>query len=177
MANFLLRGFLALLALAPLGCANGGLFGYRTSGLYPENLRTVSVPIFQNRSFRRDIEFQLTSEVVKGLERAGFKVVPADRAETELLGTVANYQKIGQGLDGFNNPRGGSMLLQVSVRWIDKRSGQAVRDESVRIDPAATTLSATEPFLIDAAQSVATANDRLAKEMARNVLALLQTPW
>ena len=167
----------SIMLTAAAGCANGGLFGYATSGLYPENLRTISVPIFQNRTFRRNIEFQVTEEVVKGLERAGFKVVPSARAETELLGTIANYQKTGYGLDGYNNPRGGNMLMQVSVRWIDKRSGKTLKDESLRIDPAATLLTSSSAFVVDGGQSVATTNDQLAKEMARNVLALLQNPW
>ena len=76
------------LALVSAGCGNFSVFGYTTHGLYPDNIRTIAVPIFHSDSFRRDLEFKLTEETIKRLERVGFKVVDADRADTELHATI-----------------------------------------------------------------------------------------
>src|SRR5262245_3126175 len=120
-----MRFRLAAFALLPLtlGCAGGGFLGYTTHGLYPEHIRTVGVPVFKNESVRRDIEFQLTEEVVKELERVGFKVVDTDKADIELIGTIVSDDKIGFGHDGFINPRGGLMNMVARVRIIDKQTG------------------------------------------------------
>src|SRR4051794_10112312 len=55
----------------------GGLAGYQWKSLYREDIRTVAVPIFSNRSFRRGVEFQLTKAIVNQLEaQTPYKVVP-----------------------------------------------------------------------------------------------------
>ena len=169
--------WLLLFTTSLAGCAGRSIFGYTTHGLYPDNIRKVAVPIFKNSGFRREIEFKLTQEVVRELERVGFKVVPSERADVELIGSVADFAKIGVGLDGYSNPRGGSVLLQSSVRYVDRRTGQTLQEGDIKVDPASYVVTSTDMFLIDVGQSLATAEDKAIKEMAKNIVALLQTPW
>jgi hypothetical protein len=168
----------ALVAPMALGCGSGRTFlGYTTHGMYPDAIRTIAVPVFKNDSLRRDVEFQITEEVVKELERNGFKVVDADKADVELLGTLVSDDKVGFGHDGFINPRGGMMRLIARVRFIDKKSGGELGGGDVFVDPKPTSVSSTETFLIDIVQTRASAEQRAIREMARNIVALLQTPW
>ena len=50
-----------------------------------------------------------------------------------------------------------------------------IRD--LKVDPTTYTLQSSDTFLIDVAQSLATAEDRAIKDLAKNIVALLQTPW
>ncbi|HEY8505380.1 MAG TPA: LPS assembly lipoprotein LptE, partial [Gemmataceae bacterium] len=97
------RAFLtgAVLGLCA-GCTSDGHFsvlGYSTKPLYDEDIRTVYVPIFQNRVFQtgpyRGLEFQLTRALIREIEaNTPFKVVSDPcRADTELLGTVLTLTK------------------------------------------------------------------------------------
>jgi hypothetical protein len=173
----LVRTGLLVIVATSLGCAGGGFLGYTTHGLYPEHIRTVGVPVFKNESLRRDVELQLTQEVIKELERVGYKVVDADKADIEVLGTIVADDKMGVGHDGFINPRGGLMNLVARVRVIDKLSGKNLAEGDVTIDPTPVALQSQETFLIDIVQSRASAEQRALREMARNVVVLLQNPW
>ncbi len=53
---------LALLAGSICGC------GYTTRALHRTDVRTVAVPIFESRSFRRGIEYELTRELINLIE-------------------------------------------------------------------------------------------------------------
>jgi hypothetical protein len=166
-----------LLPTTLTGCAGVSVLGYTTHGLYSDQIRTVAVPIFKNTGFRRDIEFKLTQEVVRELERVGFKVVPSERADVELLGSLSDYAKLGFGLDGFTNPRGGMLMMYANVRYVERQTGRILQEGEIRVDPTTYALQSSDTFLIDVAQSMATAEDRAIKDLAKNIVALLQTPW
>src|SRR5262245_15270336 len=97
MRYFAISLFIAACA-ALSGCASGGnfsLFGYTTAPLYDDAIRTVYVPIFENVSFRRGLEFDLTRAVVREIEaKTPFKVVNCrEQADTELHGKIVNRRK------------------------------------------------------------------------------------
>src|SRR3954470_5944977 len=65
--------------------------GYQWRSLYREDVRTVAVPIFTNKTFRRGVEFQLTGAIVRQLEaKSPYKVVPKERADTILEGEIVD---------------------------------------------------------------------------------------
>ena len=60
-------------------CESWGHFtflGYTTRPNYDECIKTVYVPIFDNKTFRRGMEFDLTRAVIREIEaKTPFKVV------------------------------------------------------------------------------------------------------
>lgn len=160
-----------LLTVLSAGC------GYTTRGLYPDDVQTVHVPIFQYNGFRRGIEFEATTKVIAEIEsRTPFKVVAAEHADTELRGTITALTKHPFGEDAYDNPRGGHMILDVQVSWVDKRSGQTIAETTQRIDKT-IPLSGTQTFVIDSGQSITTATADAVSQIADQVVALMQTPW
>lgn len=156
-----------LLLLMAAGC------GYSTRGLYPSDIHTVHVPIFQSTGLRRDYEFQLTEKVIKEIEKqTPFKVVREGDADTTLKGTIVNLYKSPFGEDGYDNPRGGAMVLAVDVSWVDNRSGQVLNASN-----RSFTMQIVEPYTIDLAESQATAMDAALGQMADHIVTLLQAPW
>lgn len=71
------------------GCASDPTVGYAATGLFREDLRTVAVPIFQNATYRRALEFELTDALIKEIEaRTPYKVTTRGSADSILLGTI-----------------------------------------------------------------------------------------
>src|SRR5438105_10506648 len=66
---------------------------YQWRSLYREDVRTVSVPIFKNKTFYRGIEFSLSKALVNTLEsNTPYKVAPRERADTVLEGEVEDVR-------------------------------------------------------------------------------------
>lgn len=120
----LLTGFAGLLA----GCASGGhlnFFGYTTVPTYDDAIRTVYVPIFENVSFRRGLEFDLTRAVVREIEaKTPYKVVNCRaEADTELTGKVINRRKALINQNQLGEVRDAEVYLAVELQWRDLRPG------------------------------------------------------
>ena len=77
----------------------GGAYKLGAGALYDSNIKTVYVPVFNNRAFQttpfRGIEVDITRAVVREIgAKTKFKVVSdCDRADTELKGLVVNISK------------------------------------------------------------------------------------
>lgn len=128
--------FLALSCLALTSCESGGhfsVFGYTTKPNYDPCIKTVYVPIFQNSTFYRGMEFDLTRAVVKEIEmKTPFKVVSdRDKADTELTGTIVAFTKQILNRNQLNEVREAEQVLTVGVVWKDLRSGEILSQPRV----------------------------------------------
>jgi len=71
------------------GCATDPTEGYAAMSIFPEGVATVAVPIFENKTFVREVEFDLTDALVKEIEaRTPYRVTTESRADTMLSGTI-----------------------------------------------------------------------------------------
>src|ERR1700676_3808059 len=78
-----------LVALA--GCA---AYHVGNAGLYPPDIHTVYVPMFESDSFRRDLGEMLTEAVCKEIElHSPFKVVGNPNADSVLIGRISGDTK------------------------------------------------------------------------------------
>ena len=145
------RGFLGLLATAPLhaaGCQSQGfsLFGYRAGAgaLYDPNIRTVYVPLFNNRAFQttpyRRMEVDITEAVIREIGKTTTFTVTSDyeRADTELLGNLVAIQKNILNRDQQNQVREGEVVVWVDVVWRDLRDGTILSNPRQRPTPGRT---------------------------------------
>lgn len=110
------------------GCASDGhfdLLGYTTRPPYDECIRTVYVPIFENVSFRRGLEFDLTRAVIREIEaKTPYKVASCrETADTELRGKIINRNKSMILNNQLNEIREGEVAIAVELTWLDLRPG------------------------------------------------------
>lgn len=84
-----IRLYISLLiafCLLTTGCS------YRLAGPVQERSRTIAIPVFANKSLRPNLESCLTEKLVELFAaNGGGRVVPIDRAEFELTGSVLSY--------------------------------------------------------------------------------------
>ena len=83
-----------LAALATLvGCASDPTKGYSTESSFPDDVRSVAIPIFENHTLFRDVEFDLTDALIKEIEaRTPYKVLSSAKADTVLLGRIVRVE-------------------------------------------------------------------------------------
>ena len=127
---------MALLILAASGCGyhwsgdGGANFapepGYAWHGLYREDVKTVAIPIFANKTYYRGVEFNLSKAVINQLEsRTPYRVAPRERADTILEGEIINTDVRTLSRYPFNAlPQEQLYHIVVNFTWKDLRSGK-----------------------------------------------------
>lgn len=112
---------LLLLAAALVGC------GYTAGSLVSREYRTIYVPIWENRTFRRGLEFRLTELLQKEIERrTHLKLTTEDRADTKLSGEIVDFQQRVLTEDLMDRPVETQVRVVVNFRWEDLRTGETI---------------------------------------------------
>ena len=99
--------------------------GYQWRSLYRDDVRTVAVPIFTNRSFRRGVEFSLSKAVVNQLEATTpYKVVPREFADTVLEGEILDVHLRTLSPGRVALPQEQLYIVRINFTWKDMRTGK-----------------------------------------------------
>ena len=151
-------------------------FGART--LFPPNIETVNVPVFDSSSFRRELGEELTEAVIKEIERrSNYKVVSGGSADTILTGKIVSETKhlLFQTREG--DPRESELNLVVKVNWVDQR-GQTIRNiPPVTVPSELVSIGAASNLVPEVGQSVATAHLKAVQRLAEQIVSLMEMPW
>jgi len=165
----------AAVVLALAGCA-----GYRAGAgtLYPPDIQTVYVPIFESDSFRRTLGERLTEAVMKEIElKTPYKVVGSPQADSILTGRIINETKRVIVEDPNDQPRESETNLVVQVSWTDRKTAMIVDGGAVAIPPSLVQLSQSGKLVPEYGQSVATSHQQAIQQMAEQIVALMECPW
>lgn len=147
--------------------------GYQHQAIYPDHVHTVAVPIFDNRTFYRDVERDVTEAVIKEIElRTPYKVVAADRADTELTGTITSVEqsRLSRGHDG-GLVQEAELRIGSNFTWQDRRTGQTLRQRRglVTVGRFIPARPASEPYQ--------TAQIQAAQRLAHEIVSVMGAQW
>ncbi len=122
MTSLVAAAVFACLALGSGGC------GYQWRSTYREDIRTVAVPTFENKTYNHGIEIALTRAIAQQLEsHSPYKIVPRERADTVLEGEVTQIVMKDLSRDiNTNIPKEQQWTMAVDFRWTDQRTGQNI---------------------------------------------------
>ena len=82
-----------MVCIASTSCNIDPNVGYSSSTLYPNQYQSIAIPIFQNATMTRDVEFMLTDAIIKEIQvRSPYRVVDKHVAETLLTGTITSMK-------------------------------------------------------------------------------------
>ena len=129
-----------------------GSCGYSSRPLFNPAYKTVAVPIFDNKSFRREWEFRLTEAITKNIEyRTPYKVASEDKADTILSGKITSVdENVLTERTGTILPRESQLTVVVDFTWKD-RSGR-VLVERKGFNRSATEIPQLNERVVDAEQ-------------------------
>lgn len=104
--------------------------GYSTQRPFPQNVQTVCVEMFQNRDFRKDLEFPLSEAVIKRIEMdTNYRLAPRSQADTIVSGEIVEVRQNTLGNDFRTDlPRETAVTFVVNFRWKDQRSGKILAE-------------------------------------------------
>lgn len=158
------RFLAALLLLSVVGC------GYTTDSLIRRDIDTISVPVFENRTFRRGLEVQLTQAVIDELNMAThLRVVRSENADSKLVGTITDFKETVLTKTAADQIMSKEVTVYVQFDWIDLRTGRVLtRQRDVR-----TTKSYVDP----AGENLEFASREAFRGMARRIVRLMEREW
>jgi len=165
-----LLGNVAPVCLALFGCAQ--ISTYSNKSLFPEKIKSVYVEMFDNRSFRRGVEFELTDALAKRIEaETPYKVIDSrDRADTVISGRISS---IGQALLSAERETGRSLEKEVHLKavvtWKDLNTGELLLDN--RCIQASASYSQWQNQGFRYAVTLA------ANNLARRIVESMETEW
>lgn len=152
--------------------------GYNVGAPYSTEIRTVHVPTFTTDSFRRGFELQLTEAVQKQIQlRTPYRLAKEPGAETRLSGRVMSISKRVPNQTKFDDPRELEMQYGIEVKWEDTRTGQTLAERSLPLPGNVIQLLTDVSFAPETGQSLATAQQQAADQLARQIVGMMEVPW
>ncbi len=119
------RGAVLLVAALLGGC------GYTVNGTLPSHIKTVAVPIFQNRTSEPAIEGLITRAVVEAFSTNGrLKVVSRDQADAVLDGEITSYAVSSIAFNRDANVVQYRLLVTINLRMRDLRRNTLLFQEN-----------------------------------------------
>jgi hypothetical protein len=182
------------------------LLGYSSAPPFDPNVRTVYIPAVKMAAFVatpfRGMEYRLSEALVQELNgrRTPMRVVgdPAG-ADTELVVTIDSVRKQPWNFTQQGLVREYELYVSAQVVWRDLRTGRVLSggrgpvapDRPVPFDPtvppaadppppplaAPTTVVGTGRTLVELGETSATGEDMALKNMAKQIVNMMETPW
>jgi len=163
--------------LSAAGCSSDPTKGYAFSSSYRTDIQSINVPIFQNTTFSRGIENDLTEAIIVELRKSTpWSVTNADGAQTTLRGSIvsAELKKLSTSRDtGLVEEL--AVSLTVDFEWKDNRTGQVL--------VARRGFTSAEPF-VPARGTSGAINERIetgqfaaVQELSREIVGSLRASW
>jgi len=158
------------LSLGLAGCA--GTAGYSNESLFPTDVSSVCVKMFDNRTFWRGIEYELSDAIAKRIEaETPYKIV----SDQDLADTVIEGQIVGVAEYALSTDRelGGvlekEVEVQAVVQWKNLKTGELMIDHR----SVAASASYSEYQLQDFKYGSTVA----ANNLARKIVELMERSW
>ncbi|HRQ75999.1 MAG TPA: LptE family protein [Phycisphaerales bacterium] len=155
------------------GCASDPTQGYAAMTTFPQTVATIAIPIFENDTFQRDVEFELADALVKEIERrTPYRVATEARADTMLSGRITrtSLQPLSRSrLTGLTE----EMLLGITVdfQWIDLRTNVPIVER--RSFTVQGLFLPSRPF----SEPIELGEVTAVQQLARDIVNELQAAW
>jgi hypothetical protein len=165
---------LAALAGALSGCGYGAGFRARAG------VESVAVPVFENRSLRREVEFPLTEAVVREVQRrTPLAVLPEGRADLVLRGTIESFEQRVLVEGARDEVLESVAVIAVGVVGVDREGREVFRYTGAAGSPAAQRASG--PAIVEQAQFAEARGESIARptsdafvDLAERIVMLLE---
>jgi hypothetical protein len=159
-----------ILSLGLSGC--DGIAGYSNEPLFPEDIRSVCLEMFDNQTFRRGVEYELSDALAKRIEvDTPYKIVSdSDRADSVISGQIVSIGEMALSVDR----EVGTVLekeveLRAVVNWKNLKTGRLMMDQ--------LKVSASASYSRYQQQDFKYASSLAANNLARKIVELMERKW
>ena len=155
-----------VLAASLLGAAGCASYSFHSS--VPENLRTLSVPVFLNESEFPELNTIITQYTLREIQREGtLKIMPPQKAALILRGTLLSTRVEPVGLDRNYGSRANEYRYRVTVNIKLMYNDNARHERYLNKKVSASTTFLTQGDMLTGMRD---AYHRIAKEISRSIV-------
>ena len=157
---------ISVICLGLCGC--DGISGYSNESLFPEDVRSVCLEMFDNQTFRRGVEYELSDALAKCIEvDTPYKIVSdSDRADTVMSGQIVSIGEMALSIDReVGTVLEKEVQLQAVVSWKNLKTGQLLIDH--------INVSASASYSEYQQQDFKYASSLAANNLARKIVELM----
>ncbi len=173
-----LSGAWIIVALAATWFCGCGRYVMGTQTLYPPDIKTVYVQMFDSSSFRRGLGERLTEAITKEIEtRTPYKVVNSPDADSVLTGRLVSDNKGVLVNAPTAEPRYLLNNMRVEVSWVDRKGSSLQNGQYVALPKSVATVEANSNFAPEIGMSVTTAQQANIDRIAQQIVSLMEAPW
>lgn len=153
-------------------CGCRGVNGYSNESLFPRDVNTVCLQMFDNRTFRRGVEYELSDALAKRIEAdTPYKIVSSpDRADTVINGQIVSITESALSLE---RQLGRALEKDVEVRavvsWKNLRTGELLIANQQVIASASYSPYQKQDFSY--------ASNLAANNLAQKIVELMEKKW
>jgi hypothetical protein len=161
---------LGLFSLIVQGCSS--FAGYSNDSIYAEGVKTVRLNMFDNQTFWRDVEYDLSEALSKRIETdTPYKIVTSqDYADSVISGQIVSINESALTID---RQTGRVIEKEVQIRavvnWKNLKTGELLIDNRTVSSSASYSEYQKQDFMYGS--SVA------ANKLARNIVELMEKRW
>jgi hypothetical protein len=157
------------------GCAT---YHIGNQSLYPTEIHTVYVPMFESVSFRRNLGERLTEAVMKEIEeKTPYKVVADPNADSTLSGRIVEEGKQVLINTRVDDPRELQVNMRVQVGWIDRQGRMLRQSPNIPLPAELIDVQGTGTLAPEVGQSVEVAQQEAIQRIATQIVSLMEKPW
>ena len=145
---------------------------YSNEPLFPEEVDSVCLEMFDNHSFRRGVEYELSDALAKRIEaETPYKIISSrDRADTVITGQIIS---IGESVLSSERETGRALEKEVEltavVNWKNLKTGELLIDNK--------SVSASASYSQWQNQGFSYASALAANKLAQRIVELMEKQW
>jgi hypothetical protein len=154
------------------GCGQGGFSGYSNSSLYPREISTVYVEMFDSQSFRRGHEYDLTDAICKRIETDSPYKIVSDRntADSVLSGMITSI-----GNQNISIERNTGRIFENRAHVVVRVQWRNLKNNEILIENE--TVNASASYSIFVGQSFEYSSKVAVNRAAEKIVELMQKKW
>lgn len=170
MRALLLAGALGVAALS-YGCASDPTQGYSFASSYDARVNSIAVNMFQNETFHPGLETDVTSALIRRVQRdTPWDVTGPDTAQTTLTGTIRDVQ-----IRRLSQDNEGGITQQAAVRVVADFEWRS--NVTGRVLARQINVAVTESFIPAAGEPLEVGLSAAADELAGVILDAMRSVW
>jgi len=144
--------------------------GYSVGPLTRSDVTSVYVPIFENRTFRREIEVQLAEALKTEIaSRAHFRLAAVRTADSILTGEIVGFKERVLAEDAASDVFSKRVRVFADFDWKEQRTG--------RVLASGRRLSQPADLIVARGETVATATAESFADLARAIVDAMEEAW
>ena len=144
--------------------------GYSNKSLISRKINSIYIPIFENETFRKGLEFDLTNAVKDEImSNTKLRIAKKDNADTILTGKI---QKVTESMLSSNvedNIVEGRVTIYVDIKLVDRRTGRTLIEEE--------NVKQAAEYIVKRGENIKTASRESLVLLAEKIVSHLEEKW